>query len=143
MNCVRILALQKKCRVKFYQWLLASTGMSEAGGGVEGYSPPPPDINQGGQVMSTKFQIHPFRFSDLPSSLLHTMSWPRHGNFNHGNCTQQWNNPHMQLDSPIKHSSVEHFFFFPFKLSHFSTLTFERKHVHRAEISRERVSLQI
>ena len=125
MNCVRILALQKKMSREILS--MVTCQHRDVGSGEAGGTRPPPQIskpylNQGGQIMPTKLLFPPpFRFSNHPPSLLHTMSWPRHGNFNHGNCTQQWNNPHMQLDSPIKHSSVEHFFFF--KLSNFFPLS--------------------
>ena len=114
MNCVRIPSIAKKnVAWNSINGYLPAQGCRKRGAG--GTCPPPPRfwqiskpyLNQEGQIILSP----PFRFSDLPPSLLHTMSWPRHGNFNHGNCTQQWNNPHMQLDSPIKHSSVEHFFF--------------------------------
>ena len=128
MNCVRILALQKKMSREILS-MVTCQHRNVGSGEAVGTRPVPSDFGRSVNPISTKKSrlcppnyYPPFRFSDLPPSLLHTMSWPRHGNFNHGNCTQQWNNPHMQLDSPIKHSSVEHFFF-PFQLSIFFLLS--------------------
>ena len=142
MNCVRILALQKKCRVKFYQWLLASTGMSEAGGGGGRVTPPHP------QISTKEGRLCPPNSKSIPSDF-QTFRRPCYIQC-HGQdmaisiMVTVHNNETILICSLIRLlNTALSSIFFPFKLSHFSTLTFERKHVHRAEISRERVSLQI